>query len=512
MTASAITAAIEMEFAGVGAGWTNVSTDVSRAVGVRFGYGIRAGGFQDRVAQTGTLTFALDNSSTNSARKLGYYSPDHANKRTGFAIGIRVRLKITHSASTRYKFIGTLNEILPAPGAWASRLTSCTAVDWMDEAAKQKTANIATQVGKRADEIIAAIVANMTRQPVATSYAAAQLEYPYALDTAEDEQTSAMTELAKAVNSDLGYLYIKGDTSAGGKLTYEDRRVRQAANTVATALTDGAGLTGLQLTHGRDTVFNRVKVSINPRRVDADATTVLYQYDGAQLIALGPGESVTIIGQYRDPDQRAQRVGGVDLVTPVAGTDYAFGTGPGDTSLTADLTVTATAGGNSVIIQLTNGGSVSGFVTMVRVRGRGLYAYDPITLQAEDSTSKTAYGEFVLPVDLPHEPRQFVASSIASALLSRFKDPRSYVETVTIDANVSDAMMAAALDNEPGTLISITETATGLSASKYFINGVAGVTDGIRLRVTWYVTPKLDTATVFVLDSSVLNGTDVLGW
>lgn len=501
---------IQAQFAGTAGAWTSIKADVISSRGIQWSYGIQGNGPLDRIAQTGQLVFSLDNSTLNSAGSVGYYSPDHASVRSGFAPGIGVRLTGTYAGTAYYKFVGRLEEAAPAPFALGERVTVCTVLDWMDEAAKQKTNNIATQTSKRADEIIAAVVANMTRQPVATSYAAAQLEYPYALDTAEDEATSAMTELARAVFSDLGYLYIKGDTSTGGVLRYEDRRVRQAAASALATLSNT--MSGLEVSRSRGLIYNRVKASVNPRRVDADATTVLYQYDAAQLLALGPGETVTIIGQYKDPEQRAQRVGGVDLVAPVATTDYTFGTGPGDTSLTASLTVTATTGGNSAIIDLTNGAAVTGFVTFLQIRGRGLYAYDAVTLQATDATSKAAYGEYVLSLDLPHESRQHVASSVAAVFLARHKDPRSNVRGVTFWANNSDALMTAALAREPGDMVALTETATGINAS-YFINGVNyAIVDGANLNVNWVLAPDYDTASAFILNTSALDGADVLGW
>lgn len=508
--AEALTWDIQAQFSGTAGAWTSIKNDVVSSRGIGWNYGIQGGGPLDRIASTGQLVFSLDNSTGNSAGSVGYYSPDHASARSGFNVGIAVRLTCTYGGTAYYKFIGTLEDVAPTMGARGDRVTVCTVVDWIDEAAKQKTANIATQTGKRADEIISAVVANMTRQPVSASYAAAQLEYPYALDTAEDEATSAMTELAKAVYSDMGYLYVKGDTSAGGVLRYEDRRVRQSAGTSLATLSNT--MVSLGARRARGEIYNRVKVNIYPRRVDADATTVLYEYDSPQLITLGPSESVTIIGQYRDPDQRAQRVGGVDLVTPVAGTDYAFGTGPGDTSLTADLGVSASTGGNSAIITLTNNGATSGFVTLLQIRGRGLYDYGAVTIQATDNTSRTAYGEFVLTIDLPHEPRQHVASTMASVFLADYKDPRTYPESVSFWGNSSAALMAAALAREPGDLITLTETVTGLSTT-YFINGVSyQIVDGANIRATWILAPDLETATVFVLNTDVLNGASVLGW
>lgn len=501
---------IQAQFAGTAGAWTSIKADVVSSRGIQWSYGIQGNGPTDRIAQTGQLVFSLDNSTLNSAGSVGYYSPDHASVRSGFAVGIGVRLTGTYGGTAYYKFVGRLDEAAPSPFTLGERITVCTVVDWMDEAAKQKSNNIATQTSKRADELIAAIVANMTRQPVSTSYAASQLEYPYALDTAEDESTSAMTELAKAVYSDMGFLYVKGDTTTGGVLRFEDRRVRQAAATSLATLSNT--MSGLKVSRTRSQIYNRVKASVNPRRVDAFATTVLYQYDAAQLLTLGPGESLTIIGQYKDPASRAERVGGTDLVAPVATTDYTFGTGPDDTSLTASLTVSAVTGGNSAIITLTNGAAVSGFVTFLQIRGRGLYAYDPVTLQADDTTSKTTYGEYVLSLDMPHEPRQHVATSVVNKFLAAYKDPRTYVAEVTFWANYSDPLMVAALAREPGDLVTIAETATGLNTT-HFINGVSyEIVDGANLRASWILAPDIDTVSVFVLNTSTLDGAAVLGW
>ena len=498
---------IDAELAGVGGGWTDITEDVYTDPPVVIAYGIDGSGPLDRIARTGQLTFGLDNSDQNSGGLKGYYSPGNSSVRTGWNVGIRVRCVVEYDGTSFYKFIGTLNSVEHAAGAQTDYRVLCTVLDWMDDAAKQRTANIATQTGKRADEIISTVVSNMTRQPISTSYAEAQMAYPYALDTAEDEKTSAMTELARAVMSDLGYLYIKGDTSAGGVLRFEDRRVRQAAVIAQSTLVDVAEMA---VARSRDAIYNRLKVAINPRRVDAAATTVLYQYDAAQLLAIGPSETVTIVGQYRDPDQRAQRVGGVDLVAPVAYTDYAFGTGPGDTSLTANLSVTATTGGNSAIIELTNGGAASGFVTLLQVRGRGLYDYDQVVLQDADAASRTAYGEFVLSIDLPHEARQHVAQSILDVMLARYKDPRDVITSLTFDAATS-ALLSAALAREPGDLVAIAENESGVDAN-YFINGVRYSVEWPGLKCSWILAPDYDTATVFVLNTSTLNGAHVLGW
>ena len=502
---------VQIEFNGVGAGWTSVIDDVRAAPAPSLSYGIMGNGPLDRVASTGTLTFALDNSAGNSGSKLGYYSPGHANARSGFELGIRARVVIVYSGTTYYKFIGTLIEIDPQAGQYGDRATLCTVVDWMDEAAQQKLNGLAVQVGKRADELIASVVGNLTRQPVATSYTAAQLACPYAFDTVEDESTTALSELAKIADSDLGFVYLRGDTSTGGVLTFHDRRVRQ--NPGAAVATLSETMSGLQVIRKRGNIYNRLRAVIHPRVVDSAATTVLFTLDQSNPPALAASESLTIFAPYSNPTLREARVGGTDMVTPVASTDYKFGIGPGDGSLTANLGVSVSYGGNGAIYTLTNNGTVSGFVTLLQARGRGLYDYNALTLSATDSTSKTTYGENVLTYDLAYEPRPTVGQSIITYFLAYYKSPYGSVDGVSFFANNSSALMTAALACEPGSLITLTETVTGIATGQYFVHSVTLTLIGPNiLECQWLLAPRFDTTDYWILDTSLLGTTTIPGY
>jgi hypothetical protein len=112
--------------------WVDITNDVRGQSSVIFRHGIAGSGVTDRVAQTGTLSFLLDNSARNSGSKLGYYSPDHANARAGWDIGTMVRYSILDSAATAYyKFYGKVSQIEPAPGLYRERYVSVTALDFM---------------------------------------------------------------------------------------------------------------------------------------------------------------------------------------------------------------------------------------------------------------------------------------------------------------------------------------------------------------------------------------------
>jgi hypothetical protein len=69
-------AKIEMQFDGPAGPWTDVSRDVRIENGVRMERGIQGNGPKDRVASTGTLSFALDNSRLNLAGIEGRRQPN----------------------------------------------------------------------------------------------------------------------------------------------------------------------------------------------------------------------------------------------------------------------------------------------------------------------------------------------------------------------------------------------------------------------------------------------------
>ena len=59
------TIALQMELAGAGMGWTDVSGDVRMVDGLKFDYGLGGATATDRVASTGHCTFSLNNMATN---------------------------------------------------------------------------------------------------------------------------------------------------------------------------------------------------------------------------------------------------------------------------------------------------------------------------------------------------------------------------------------------------------------------------------------------------------------
>jgi hypothetical protein len=364
--------------------WTDVSTDVIKDV--RVDYGIRETGPLDRVGSVGTLNIALRNDDLNSDGSLGYYSPDHANARDSFDVGTDVRVKIAYSGSTRYKWRGKIDDVIPVPGKYGPRKTKITAVDWFDIAAKSKVALQGIQFNVSADTGLDSLVTSMSNLPPASSLAAGQDSFPTIFDSSRDESTAVTTEFHRLVMSELGYLYLRGTCDIGSELVFEDRHTRAKYGAAAASMGDTC-LIALDLDRSSRNIFNKVKVEVSPREIDASAS-VLFTLQSTPLVA--QSGSIIIEGRYTDPVQRGTlRIGGASMVDSASDTDYKMWTasdGSG-TDLTGNFSVTACYGGNTVRYEISNDGTQAGYITLLQARGRAVAIREPSISEKVDQDS-----------------------------------------------------------------------------------------------------------------------------
>lgn len=664
---------LQMQLSGSSGAWTDVWGDVRLDSQFRGQYGIRGAGPLDRVAGVGTLTFALNNAPDNTAGSLGYYSPGHANARTGFEIGINVRFAVAIAGSTvvntnggfetgagsaftgwttntfdslitvgssslgtganvnggtrsvglrnsfdvganvyveqiiaasggydyalsfytkgnnfesgrvaiydltnaadilpatdvgvrqasfaqvnlnfrvptscssirlrliapaaagvggfvyfddvalyapdiYYKFRGTLDEIIPVPGQRGRRLTLCTVVDWMDETRREKTRLIATQLDKRGNELIATTVANMVRKPAASALATGQDIFPFAFDNSPDERTSVMQMFQLIAQAELGFIYLAGDSQTGGVLTFQDRHARPTAGSAVLSLDDS--MVAMTPRRSRDTIYNHIRASVHPRRTDASACVLFTLRSTPQVRA---GCTLELGGAYLDRTAASNpldsRIGAFTACNLVQNTDYLFNSASdgGGTNLTASLTVGASFGANAHRVTLANTGTTDGYVTRLQVRGRGLYDYEPVEMEAKDTDSTAQFGDNVLTYDMKLQNDLAVGRDVANYLLGVWKDPQTRIEGVDFVANSSLALMTAALQMEPSNRISLAEAVSGIDRD-YYINGIT-FTLGVAglLTFNWLVVPTDPFAAwiIGVAGSSEIGTTTIVGY
>lgn len=539
--------AIEMKLDGTN--WTDVTEDV--VAPIVFSYGILNNGPLDRVAGTGIMRFEMNNSIANSAGKAGYYSPGHTDCRVGFKAGCKVRLKLTREGNTYYKFHGTIpaDGIKPQPGINGARTTKVEVHDWMDQAAMHALYLPEYDEDLRIDEVIPLIVANMPLAPLATEYNEGTSTFAFIFDTVR-AHTKAIQEFVKLANSELGFIYVKRDKTAGETLTCEGRYYRTDNFDVETftvpvpdtgyalmetedyllletgdkiVLQEAQALTAIyndddmldaDITDGQD-VYPTVRATVYPRLMDG-SPVVLAQLNRAANVPAG--ETKTISAKYRDPSGGTDNVSGIDMVTPVATTDYLMNSAEdgGGSNLTTDLDVTATYGTNGVEWGLENTGASNGYVTFLQARGTGVYLYDPVTYEVSDETSKDLFGSRVMALDMKYEDDPVEAEAFASYLLDAHKDPHPTAEWVQFNANRSDLLLWTFLEIEPGDRVYLSEQ-QALPDGVYFVNGCeAEINSSGLINFKWHVrSAGFDALQVFILDdetAGLLDGEYLLGY
>ena len=491
---------------------TSIVADTRAAVQpIDLEYGITGSGPRDRIASTGILSFALDNSAGNSHDQQGAYSPGHANAVAGWDLGNEVLLKITYSGTTYYKFSGTLISIVPDAGQYGRQSVICQAVDWMDDSARAKIRDVQIQNSKRADELINTLVTtSVTSQPKATSYATGQSTFAKSMDNLSDAQTTVYAALADVVLSELGFLYIKGDTTQGGTLRFEDRHARPKYGSADASFDNTMG--ALEVTRNRGMLINRVYVVVHPRTVDT-SVSVLYELTTTnESPEIPPGQTITINCPFRESTINAYRVAADSLVTPVSGTDWiAFSSSDATgTNLTSSVSVAIeSSAANSAELTLTNShASLTAYVTTFQLRGTAVRDVTATVLSASDNASQVRFGEIDSRIDMRYESRSGeFANEIASWLLQIYKDPTYAIEEFTLSSNKSAYAMLHSLAREPGDKITFSEAVTGIAATGgesaefgYFINGVKmSISAPATISTSWTLTPAERTA-AWVLD------------
>jgi len=507
---------IEIQFAGTAGAWTDVTHDVVTADTVSVEYGINDNGPTNRVATTGKLSFTLDNSENNSYSLPGLYSPGYASCRSGFTAGAPVRIWFQYDGIKRYRFYGRIAKdgIKPSPGIYGSRRTEVTVLDWMNQAGTHELDLPTYTTNKRIDEVVPLIVANMPLAPLATDYHTGQDTFVSIFDSV-GAKTRALSEFQKLALSEYGYIYVKHGKAGQEVLVVEDRNAKITNNTLSQFTApvgylqkdDGGYLltddgfkivlemgeidasfsnTGIdpEISLGKH-FANQVTCTTYPRKYDT-AATVLFDQPSYYTISAG----ATITGykcNYRDPLGGAWHVAGKEMISPAATTDYLMNSDSNGsaTDLTANLAVTAAYGANAVEYTLVNSATVTGYITKLQARGKGIYLYDPIDYTVDDTASKTDTGSQTLSIEMSYQDQALISRTIAAGELNNLKTMRKELDKWSFYANRDSTHMMAFLDIDIGDRVHFVETQTALDEDRFIDAIEFEITDGNVIKAGW---------------------------
>lgn len=494
--------------------YNSLISDVEAVSPLVASWGIRGNRPVDRVADTGTLTFVLNNSNRNSAATQGFYSPDHASCKAGWGIGSPLRLTLYDHLYQRHKRF-YVTDIAPMPGVLRGRSVMVTACDYMGKMADQYSSDVTVQTNKRVDQALTTIVALLPVAPKATSYATGVDTLSYVFHDLNSRKASILSAIQRLVQSDLGYVFADMDdvSTSGEDLSYQTRHTRVTKTSIAT-LTNA--FTEVPIARSDKALLNSLAVVSHPVEVGTD-TEVLYTLQREQSI--GAGGTLSFRASYRDPNQTSQsiRLSPGTEVTPVAGTDYKMSSVAGDNGqdLNAYLSVTVTWYGDNAQIELENTGSSSGYVNLLQLRGKAIRLYEPAeSLAVAGAANLAAYGERTLRFSLPYQDNPNTAKDFAEHLLGKYGSPWTAIEMVEFVIN-SNTTLGWFLDGFIGEKFLLTETMSGLASSEWHINGIEiEISSKKYVKVRWFAEPA-SAGQFWVLGTagfSELGDTTILGF
>lgn len=442
---------IQFEFEFSTGVWTDVSADVVGVVESEMG--IDGNGVLDRVASPGEMKLML----LNTGNK---YTPGHASCMSGFQVGVHCRLVLDYQTKTRTRYYGTVvaDGIKVENQGWRPSYTKVTVKDFMEQAARHEMDLPAFAQNKTIEEVVPLITANMPVGPLATSLGSGQDTFPTVFDTTT-AKTTALSEMAKVALSELGYIYAKQSAASDEVLAVEGRYTRATKTLAQVGVWGGASFSdtdaifdnnmrNINLSHS-DNYYNDIILTSFPRRVDATAV-VLFNLEEPVYVAAGA--TINITGRYIDPTQEAESVAGINMIDPVATTDYlmnAADDGSG-ANLTADLTLTATYGTNGVGYEAENTGATGGYIFFLQARGYGVYTYRGVEYRVSDAVNMAADGRKTLSIQLKYQNNPLVAEDFAGVLLDLCNQKITEVESVTFVANRSEFLLNAFMDLQVG--------------------------------------------------------------
>ena len=217
-------------------------------------------------------------------------------------------------------------------------------------------------------------------------------------------------------------------------------------------------------------VINLAQVTVYPVETVGALMTI---WEARSVLKITPGQTRIVIAPFRD--ENGERVAAVDVVEPVATTDYTVNELPDGTGFnytnspcfSLDTVIEATR----AIFTIENTAIGPLYVTALKIRGKPIRVWDSITVEESDSASQTAYEVRVALLDLPMQADEIFAQSYAEYLIGRFKDPFLAVDQVMIRSRETVGNVNVFSLNLMDKVV-INETQSGADMLQHWIRGV----------------------------------------
>lgn len=445
--------------------YTDVTADSFGGQGLHLEYGINGTKPLDRLANAGTCDFALNNSRTNSAGLRGYYSPLHVDCRAGFQHNRPVQVQVTYGGTTSTKFWGRLIVIDPEPGQFLDQRTHCLAHDYAYLLADSDVREISPQSNVDDSNAIRTVIEALgpEEQPMAFTLDTELDTYTYVFNDIQGG-VKAAAALLRVIVSGWSRMIIEGD----GTVAWTNREAQ--TNQAVSGVFDN-DMEAVEVPSDQTDVFDVVRTITHPKAVDTGANTVLYSHPADSTkkpFVPANGGTLTIDGIFRNPNNDLQTVGGANMAAPVSGTDFIANSaedGSGS-NLTASVTDVATYYQTFGRFLLTNNHATLGaYFTTLQAQGDGIYDKAPVVSEAGTGTRP-------ITIDLFYQHDSTVGQEIADYILNERESITDPIESFSINPQRNTTFMTFTVNAEPGQLVTITESQTGLDEAQAILRKV----------------------------------------
>jgi len=439
-----------------GVTWVNESSRVRR-IEAKSGFA-RPG---DLVAAPGFCKLTLDNSDKR-------FSPGYAaGPLYGNLVPRReVRIKATSGGTTWTIWTGYIEAIRPDAGEWGGGECVIECVDLMT-ILDRVTVSAAYSAEKQVSTAITSIVGSVITLRVPDYLDNSDTLYHYGRGWQSD-RTTCVQALQQICESYYGRFYA----SLAGPATYVTRDVLLDASTasVATVDVDSNVVDELPVVIDMSQLCNRAMVVCYPVET-VGALQVIWT--NRLPIRLGPGQTRIFYTPFNDDN--GVRCGAVDVVAPVATTDYLVNDQPDGSgynyTTSPHFAIATSIEAARAKITVSNTASGPLYMTLLQVRGKPLRVFDPVVVVDNDTTSQAKYEKRSVTLDLPMLADDQFAAIYAGYLTWRFANPALAAEQLLVrgldtlgSANVFSIKL---LDR-----LTITDVQSGLSAVKHLVRGI----------------------------------------
>lgn len=429
-------------------------------------------------ADDGELVVTLDNSSR-------LFSPDYS---AGALYSADWRLRPIRvqaiNSGTTTMWTGWTDTIQPASGRngqQTATLTARGARQFLDSA----KVYIPLQINKRSDQVIQTVLDKVLipealpagpwavgvsgYSEVGQTTTVAQNGISYSLDTgretfsyAGDNWSEGIT-VTNAVTNTIDAERGKGHFSRTGAFTFWNRHRMLTDYTVDATYTD-TDFINCEYVFG-DMVQNVVTVRFNPRTI-GDGLEILWQLD--EPVSMNKGTEKKIRARFTEQGSDSS-ISGTDIVVPTElNGDLVFSSG------TAQLiTYEADSRGFTMVFRA----DVDCVISTLIVRGRKLTSYNTVEVESRDGESVFKYGLRETTINAPLIDEENVAQAIADYEVSRRKDERGEVRSITF-VNKSTSILSAMLTRAIGDRIRLTENQLGHTGDYFIIGETHTVSNG----------------------------------